>query len=397
MSRLANIALLPLFCIACSPFSEGARIHYVGPGPEDLAAVALDDGCQLVLTATAPRGGIGGLLASFSADKHKLRQLSPTGEVEDLLLPEEIKLYKPLALSVVVPTDVISTDADSNPPVKLFVLDHQREGLSAEEQGRILCLQLKVEGCKATVAAGCDGLPQSVAVPRSAGSANSIAATRTGQIYLSTFKLSLWGSDETPRQPESLSAESTPLKGDAIYLYSPHADRWTLAAEGISGANGLALSQDERYLFVSAYHAGKVWRFARDPDSGALSDPQAILNLPELGLPGHPDNLTLDADGRLYVAAQTSKMATLLYLLVHPSIPSHAQIYRLDDPRLDAPQVACFKVPERFHGASTALALKSPAEPGQTRLILGQIVGDKLLELQVNDSDWIPPKKEQCR
>ena len=75
-------------------------------------------------------------------------------------------------------------------------------------------------------------------------------------------------------------------------------------AGGLCFPNGVALSGDQRSLFVAETGEYRLWRFdveASDLDARALAgggDPRARIIASNL--PGFPDNLTRDADGRLW-------------------------------------------------------------------------------------------------
>ena len=75
-------------------------------------------------------------------------------------------------------------------------------------------------------------------------------------------------------------------------------------AGGLCFPNGIALSGDQRSLFVAETGEYRIWRFdvdASDLDARALAgadDPRARVIA--ANLPGFPDNLTRDADGRLW-------------------------------------------------------------------------------------------------
>lgn len=68
-------------------------------------------------------------------------------------------------------------------------------------------------------------------------------------------------------------------------------------AEGFGASNGIAFSPDGRQLYFADTYVGV---FAFDLVDGAARAPRLILRSGEL--PGHPDGLTVDTDGCLWVA-----------------------------------------------------------------------------------------------
>eukprot|EP01041_Mallomonas_annulata_P028753 gene28753-50635_t len=82
-----------------------------------------------------------------------------------------------------------------------------------------------------------------------------------------------------------------------------------VVARGISFANGVALSQDEKHLFVNETGKYRVWKIAvdaNDLDIGQLNgrsssqpSPQARVLLDNL--PGYPDNLMRGQGGKVWL------------------------------------------------------------------------------------------------
>jgi hypothetical protein len=96
---------------------------------------------------------------------------------------------------------------------------------------------------------------------------------------------------------------------------APEDGCWETAAGGIAFPNGIALqrggSPEEDRLRVAAFNAKRILSFQRDRETGRLTR-RADEDAP---LPAHPDNLMLDDEGRLLVAAHPSRPKTFLHLL----------------------------------------------------------------------------------
>jgi sugar lactone lactonase YvrE len=89
-----------------------------------------------------------------------------------------------------------------------------------------------------------------------------------------------------------------------VLEFDPTAGRARTVASGLCFPNGVALSGDQRHLFVAETGEYRIWKIdasARDLDARAAAageDPRARVIL--ANLPGFPDNLTRSADGKLW-------------------------------------------------------------------------------------------------
>ncbi len=84
----------------------------------------------------------------------------------------------------------------------------------------------------------------------------------------------------------------------ALYRLAPD---WSVheLVRGVICSNGLDWTDDRRSLYYIDTPSGAVDRFALDPDTGVLLGRERVL---DLGGPGLPDGMTLDAEGCLWVA-----------------------------------------------------------------------------------------------
>ena len=122
----------------------------------------------------------------------------------------------------------------------------------------------------------------------------------------------------------------------AVYGLSAGAPRWVDGAAGciseggaggcttgrtLNGVSGLAMSPDGRQLYAAAEFRGAVAILARDPMTGALSQPAGPLgcirdggglDCAEARFMGHPDLIEMSRDGlNLYVRAEGSDIVAL--------------------------------------------------------------------------------------
>ena len=94
------------------------------------------------------------------------------------------------------------------------------------------------------------------------------------------------------------SAEGDPPTGA---LYRLDADGTvTRVIDNVYLANGLAWSSDGTAFYFVDTTPGTVTRYAYDLATGALSDPEVVIRVPEET--GHPDGMTIDEDGNLWIA-----------------------------------------------------------------------------------------------
>jgi len=74
----------------------------------------------------------------------------------------------------------------------------------------------------------------------------------------------------------------------------------TELVDGVTVSNGIDISDDGRRLYYVDSGLGAVLSYKRDPETGAIRDPQRVVEVSTSD--GTPDGLTLDAEGCLWVA-----------------------------------------------------------------------------------------------
>ncbi len=145
----------------------------------------------------------------------------------------------------------------------------------------------------------------------------SIADEATEKVYQHPFGVNtavadraggIWFTQSTQNQPSDgevglFSAVNTPVPNGAL-LYLPPAgadgSRTPITAvDGLLFANGIALDERTRVIYVAETMGNRVLRFTITAD-GSLTDRQVIAE------PMGPDNLELGPDGQLWVALPVS-------------------------------------------------------------------------------------------
>ena len=133
--------------------------------------------------------------------------------------------------------------------------------------------------------------------------ADGVVVAKSGKMYLSDastrFAPKDWGGTFEASVLDILEQAST----GRVLEYDPATRATRVVARGISFANGVALSQDEKSLFVNETGKYRVWKIAVEAnglDIGrAPPGPQARVLLDNL--PGYPDNLMRGQDGRIWL------------------------------------------------------------------------------------------------
>jgi sugar lactone lactonase YvrE len=100
-----------------------------------------------------------------------------------------------------------------------------------------------------------------------------------------------------------------------VLVYDPDSGRTELVIGGLCFPNGVALSGDERHLFIAETGEYRIWKVAaaaRELDArSALASADARARVVAENLPGFPDNLTRSADGRLWTGLTKPRAAAI--------------------------------------------------------------------------------------
>lgn len=124
-----------------------------------------------------------------------------------------------------------------------------------------------------------------------AGGVNDIVVTKNGGAYAT-----LTG----PGGPQA------PVVGKILYL-APGSSQWTLVADYLNHANGVAISPDQKTLYVTETFGNTIKKF-NISDNGSLTDRAnfAFLNLltndATKSIALGPDSMKIDRTGNIYVA-----------------------------------------------------------------------------------------------
>jgi arylesterase/paraoxonase len=93
-------------------------------------------------------------------------------------------------------------------------------------------------------------------------------------------------------------------------------------ARGLAFPSGLALSPDQKILYVGEAWNRRVTAFNRQPLSGTLDEAVSVA------IPANVDNLRIDAQGRLWAGARPKALAMAAFR-ADPHQPAPSQIFRI--------------------------------------------------------------------
>jgi len=109
-----------------------------------------------------------------------------------------------------------------------------------------------------------------------------------------------------------------------VLVYEPGTGRTSVVIEGLCFPNGVALSGDERHLFIAETGEYRIWKVetsARELAAKALAaGSDARARVIAANLPGFPDNLTRSADGHLWTGLTKPRSSTVDAMAGRPAL-----------------------------------------------------------------------------
>jgi len=135
--------------------------------------------------------------------------------------------------------------------------------------------------------------------------ADAVVVAANGRIYFSDasrrFGAKAWGGTFHASVLDILEHQTT----GRLLEFDPATRRTRVLLSDLSFANGVALSADERHVFIAETGEYRIWKVAVDADAinarAALATPNPAARVLLDNLPGYPDNLMRGLDGRLWV------------------------------------------------------------------------------------------------
>jgi sugar lactone lactonase YvrE len=148
--------------------------------------------------------------------------------------------------------------------------------------------------------------------------ADAVVVAGSGKIYLSDastrFAPKNWGGTFEASILDILEQSST----GRILEYDPAGKTTRIVAKGFSFANGLALSRDEKTLFVAETGKYRVWKIAVDAKDVDIFTPGDQARVLFDNLPGYPDNLMRGADGKIWLGFAKPRNPTIDKMAASP-------------------------------------------------------------------------------
>lgn len=131
--------------------------------------------------------------------------------------------------------------------------------------------------------------------------ANAVVVAGNGKIYFSDasmrFAPAVWGGTFAASVLDIIEQSST----GRILEYDPTSKNTRIVAKGLSFANGVALSSDEKTLFVNETGKYRVWKIAVSASNLDVADGGLQATVLFDNLPGYPDNLMRGLDGKIWL------------------------------------------------------------------------------------------------
>jgi sugar lactone lactonase YvrE len=142
--------------------------------------------------------------------------------------------------------------------------------------------------------------------------ANSVVVSRKGLVHFTDsstrFSPADWGGTFAASILDLIEQSAT----GRVLEYDPAKGMTRIVARGLSFANGIALSDDEQWLFVAETGRYRVWRIAAAAaDLDLARGPSAQARVLLDSLPGFPDNLMRGQQGRIWLGFAKPRSAVV--------------------------------------------------------------------------------------
>jgi sugar lactone lactonase YvrE len=148
--------------------------------------------------------------------------------------------------------------------------------------------------------------------------ADSVVVAKSGKMYFTDASARFAPKDFGGTFEASLLDILEQTSTGRVLEYDP-ADKTTrLVADGLSFANGVALSQDEKSLFVNETGKYRVWKISVSANNLNISNPGDGAKVLFDNLPGYPDNLMRGLDGKIWLGLVKPRNPTIDKLAAKP-------------------------------------------------------------------------------
>jgi gluconolactonase len=189
-------------------------------------------------------------------------------------------------------------------------------GVTLDPQGRVAfnamgdrqVVRIEPDGRRSVLASHYDG--------KRLNSTNDLVFKKNGSLYFTDPPSGLRGRNDDPKK-------ELPFNG--VYLLKD--GRLSLLARDLGNPNGIALSPDEKFLYVNSTVDRKVFRFEVNADD-TVTNRVVFVDMTADKRPGTPDGMKVDERGNLYTTGPAgiwivSPAGTHLGILSFPEQPAN--------------------------------------------------------------------------
>jgi sugar lactone lactonase YvrE len=154
-------------------------------------------------------------------------------------------------------------------------------------------LSIGPDGKQTVLVAAGDGQPLSFP--------NAVAIGTDGTIYVTDSSRRFTPAHGRATQDAALLDIMEQSATGRVVAYDPVTRVSRVVAVGLSFANGILLSRDERDVLVSESGRYRVWKIRADAEAVDVGQASSAARVLLDNLPGYPDNLTRGRDGRVWL------------------------------------------------------------------------------------------------
>ncbi len=152
--------------------------------------------------------------------------------------------------------------------------------------------------------------------------ANSVVVASTGKIYFTDssqrFAAKAWGGTFLASVMDILEHSAT----GRLLEYEPASGQLRVLLQDLCFANGVALSLDEKSVFVAETGAYRVWKVALNisnaSEAQSAKQESASAKILLSNLPGYPDNLLRGRNGKIWLGFAKPRSSEIDFMASYP-------------------------------------------------------------------------------